>query len=180
MNSSVLMRGAAPLRFALFAMVAAACRSGGGAPGTGPAVAPNASRPELLVPMRAVTDDAFLLADNANVFADTARRVIRDTIEWKSTWRQAVSRQGAPPARPAVDFSKELVVLAAGGRMKPGDVIHVDSVGTRGNLTVIVIRTTKACQTSASNAFPFELARIPKTDATIQFREHVMKSPGCQ
>jgi hypothetical protein len=136
--------------------------------------------PEPPATLRALDDNAFLLADNANVFADSSRRVLRDTIEWKAVWKQAVSRQSSPPPRPVVDFSREMVVLAAAGRMKPGDVIHVDSIGTRGNLTVIVIRTTKACQTFASDAFPFELARVPRTNGNIQFREHVLKAPECQ
>ncbi len=137
--------------------------------------------PTLSVTMRAVDDDAFLLADNANVFADSLRKVIRDSIEFKSVWDRAVSRRsGTKPPRPEVDFNKEMVVLAAAGRMKPGDVIHIDSVGTKGALTVIVIRTTVACQAIASSAFPFEMARVPKNNGDDNFREHVLRAPECQ
>jgi hypothetical protein len=169
------MQRSTPLCLATLALLTACHRGGRTAP-----VVPDLPRPEPPVAMRAVDDAAFLLADNANVFADSSRRVIRDTIEWKSVWKQAVSRQATPPARPTVDFSKEMVVVAAAGRMKPGDAIHVDSVGARGNLTVIVIRTTKACQSFASDAFPFELARVPRNDGNIQFREHVLRAPECQ
>lgn len=142
--------------------------------------APDAPRPEPPVSMRAVTDDQFVLADNANVFADSTRTLVKDTVEWKRIWSQATSRQPSPPARPTIDFSKEMVVLAAAGRKKPGDVIHVDSVGTRGDLTVIVIRTTKGCQSFASDAFPFEMARLPRADGRVQFRELVLTAPECQ
>lgn len=136
--------------------------------------------PSLSVNMRAVDDDAFLLADNANVFADSMRKVIRDSIEFKQIWERAVSRSSTKPPRPAIDFSKEMVVFAAAGRMKPGDVIHVDSVGTKGSLTVVVIRTTVACQAIATSAFPFEMARVAKNTGDDTFREHVMRAPECQ
>lgn len=136
--------------------------------------------PSLTVTMRAVDDDAFLLADNANVFADSLRKVIRDSIEFKTVWERAVSRSSNKPPRPVVDFTKEMVVLAAAGRMKPGDIIHIDSVGNKGALTVIVIRTTQACQAMATSAFPFEMARIPRNNGDDTFREHVMKAPECQ
>jgi hypothetical protein len=146
----------------------------------GKAATPDAPRPEPPVALRAVGEDQFLLADNANVFADSTRKVVKDTIEWKSLWQRATSRQPSPPPRPTVDFSKDMVVLAAAGRMKPGDVIHVDSVGTRGDLTVIVIRTTVGCQSFASDAFPFEIARVPRSNGRIQFREHRLRAPECQ
>lgn len=138
--------------------------------------------PQLTVSMRAVPDEAFLLSDNANAFGtDTVRQVIRDTIAFKQAWDRATSRiSGSKPVRPVIDFSKEMVVLAAAGRMKPGDVIHVDSVGTKGSLTVIVVRTTISCQAIAASAYPFELARVPRNTGEDSFREHVLRGPECQ
>lgn len=134
----------------------------------------------LTVTMRAVGDEAFLLGDNANVFTDSLRTVIRDTIAFKAIWSRATSLQPSALARPAVDFSKEMVILAAAGTRKPGDVIHIDSVGTRGALTVVVVRTTLACQSFATNAYPFELARVPRNEGDVVFREHVLRAPECQ
>jgi hypothetical protein len=137
--------------------------------------------PSLTVTMRAVPDEAILMADNANAFGtDSIRQVIRDSIAFKQVWERAVSRMSSKPERPAVDFNKEMVILAAAGRMKPGDVIHVDSVGTKGSLTVIVVRTTVACQSIATSAYPFELARVAKNAGEDTFREHVMRAPECQ
>ncbi len=150
-----------------------ACRGGAAAP------PPDQPRPAPAIVMRAVDDGAFLLADNANIFADTARRVIRDSVEWKSLWRQAVGRQLSPPPRPVVDFGAQVVIFAAAGRMKLGDAIHIDSVGARDNLTVIVIRTTKACHGMPSDAFPFEMAVLPRIVGRVQFREHVLQAPTC-
>ncbi|HWA59099.1 MAG TPA: hypothetical protein VG692_17735 [Gemmatimonadales bacterium] len=138
--------------------------------------------PSLLAEMRVVDDDAFLLSDNSPVFTDSLQKVIRDTLEWKEFWDRAVSRRpaNARPARPAVDFSKESVALAAAGRLKPGDVVHVDSVGTRKDLTVIVVRYTIGCQDTRQTAYPFEMARIPKVSGEVTWREHRYKAPECQ
>jgi hypothetical protein len=138
--------------------------------------------PSLLVEMRAVTDDEFVLADNAPVFTDSLTKVVRDTIEWKEIWEKAMSRRptDARLGRPAVDFGKEMIVLAAAGRLKPGDVVHIDSVGSRRDLTVIVVRYTIGCQDIRQTAYPFELARLPRTTGEVTWREHRYKAPECQ
>jgi hypothetical protein len=157
---------------ALVALIACGGKKGGDLP---------KPAPSLTVTMRAVEEDAFLLADNANAFGtDSIRQVIRDSIAFKQAWERAVSRRSSRPDRPVVDFNKEMVVLAAAGRMKPGDVIHIDSVGSKGSLTVIVVRTTIACQSIAASAYPFEMARIPRNNGDDTFREHVMRAPECQ
>ncbi|MFN8652438.1 MAG: hypothetical protein U0133_11080 [Gemmatimonadales bacterium] len=146
--------------------------------------APEAPRPapSLLVEMRAVGDESFVLSDNAPVFTDSTTRVIRDTVEWKDVWTQAMSRRAANARLPlpAIDFTKEAVVLAAAGRMKPGDVVHIDSIGTRKDLTVVVLRYTLGCQDLRMTAYPFEMARIPKAASEVTWREHRYKAPECQ
>jgi hypothetical protein len=146
--------------------------------------APEAPRPapSLLVEMRAVGDESFVLSDNAPIFTDSTTRIIRDTVDWKDVWTQAMSRRPANArlALPAVDFSKEVVVLAAAGRMKPGDVVHIDSVGTRKDLTVVVLRYTMGCQDLRMTAYPFEMARIPRAAGEVTWREHRYKAPECQ
>jgi hypothetical protein len=157
---------------ALVALVACGGKKGGDMP---------KPAPSLTVSMRPVPDEAFLLSDNTNAFGtDTVRKVIRDTIEFKRYWDQATSRSSQKLARPVIDFSKDMVVLAAGGRMKPGDVVTIDSVGTKGSLTVIVVRTTIACQPIAASAYPFEMVKVQRNNGEDSFREHVMRAPECQ
>jgi hypothetical protein len=139
-----------------------------------------APAPELQVAVRAVDPGAILLSDNARVFADSLRKVIRDTVEWKQIWAQATRLQPSPPARPVVDFSKDFVILAAAGQGHPGDVIHVDSMGYARKLAVIVIRTTTGCQNIPATAYPFELAKVPRFDGDPAFREQRSKAPECQ
>ena len=142
-----------------------------------PLVAPTA---ELQVAVRAVEPGAILLSDNARAFADSTRRVIRDTVEWKQVWTQATRLQPTPPARPVIDFSKDVVILAAAGQLRPGDAIHVDSMGYSRKLAVIVIRTTTGCQNIPATVYPFELAKVPRFDGDPAFREQKAKAPDCQ
>jgi hypothetical protein len=142
--------------------------------------APAQPRPEPQPVMRAVTQGEFVLADNAPIFADSTRLIIRDSTEWKKLWQRATSLQHSRLPLPAVDFSRAMIVLAAAGRLKPGDVIHIDSLGVKGSLTLIAVRTTVGCPNLSSDAFPFEIARLPRIDGPIQFVEHRLRAPECQ
>lgn len=129
--------------------------------------------------MEPLADGARVYYDNGIGFADSARIVVRDSITWRSIWRQATQSQPSPPPMPVVDFSQDMIVVAAAGRMKPGDVIRVDSLGVRGSLTVIAVRTTVACQPFPSDAFPFEIVRVARRDGPIRFVEHRVSAAGC-
>jgi hypothetical protein len=129
--------------------------------------------------MQPLSDASRVFYDNSAGFADSARIVVRDSITWRSIWTQATRSQPSPPPMPPVDFSQDMIILAAAGRMKPGDAIRVDSVGVRGALTVIAVRTTVACQPFPSDAFPFEIVRVARRDGPIRFSEHRVRAPDC-
>jgi len=155
-------------------VLAAACHHGGSNAG------PPAPKPEPAVAMHQLDDAARIYNDNGISFADTARTVVKDTLAFRSIWKRATQGQPSPPPLPKVDFTKDMVVLVAGGRLKPGDAIRVDSVGTRGALTQIVVRTTIACQPFPADAFPFEIVKVTKSDGPVKFVEHRMKAAECQ
>lgn len=135
--------------------------------------------PEPFVPMQPLSDAARVFYDNGLGFADSARIVVRDSMTWRTVWIQATRSQPSPPPMPAVDFGQDVIVVAAAGRLKPGDAIRVDSIGVRGSLTVLAVRTVVACQPFPSDAFPFEIVRIPRRDGPVRFNEHRVRSPGC-
>jgi hypothetical protein len=59
-----------------------------------------------------------------------AREVHRDAPSWAEAWKRANAHMAPVPAAPAVDFSKEMVALAALGR-KPSAGYGVEIVGVR-------------------------------------------------
>ena len=135
--------------------------------------------PQPRVTLQPLSAAAQVYYDNGMAFADSARIVVRDSATWRTTWQRATRSQPSPPPMPIVDFSRDMIVVAAAGRMKPGDAIHVDSIGTHGSLTVLVVRTIVACQPFPSDAYPFEIVRIPRRDGPVQFVEHQARAPGC-
>lgn len=98
---------------------------------------------------------------------DEARQVlVRTDAEWTTLWQQHAS--GRP--RPAVDFSKEMVVgLFMGSRPNAGFSIAVISA-TAGNGALIVRYSETIPAGGAITAqiltFPFHLVAIPKAAVT--------------
>lgn len=48
-----------------------------------------------------------------NAFSGETTMVIHDAAAWSAFWASVTASQPAPPALPAVDFSREMVVVAA-------------------------------------------------------------------
>jgi hypothetical protein len=166
------MRLSPPVLLCATLILAAGCHKGGGGP--------PAPKPEPPVAMKPLDESPLIYYDNGIGFADTSRTIVKDSSAFRSIWKRATQGQPSPPPLPVVDFSKDMVVVVAGGRMKPGDAIRVDSVGTRGTLTVLVVRTTVACQPFPTDAFPFEVVKVARTDGQVRFTEHRIKAPECQ
>ena len=112
--------------------------------------------------------------DQSNI--DDAKQVlVRTEAEWTKLWQQHAT--GRP--RPAVDFSKEMVVgLFMGSRPNAGFSTAVTSA-TAGNGALIVRYTeTKPGPGSVSAqilTFPFHLVAIPKAAVTDVKFEKVAK-----
>ena len=71
------------------------------------------------------TDDATLTFETVvqtsySGFDDPQKRVIRSVGEWDQVWRTLYASQRPAPPLPAVDFSREVVVLAAAGERSNG------------------------------------------------------------
>jgi hypothetical protein len=165
------MRFSAPVLLCATVALAAGCHHGGGGP--------PAPKPEPPIAMKPLDESARIYYDNGIGFADTSRTIVKDTAAFRQIWKRATQGQPSPPPLPTVDFSKDMVVVVAGGRMKPGDAIRVDSIGTRGTITVLVVRTTVACQPFPTDAFPFEVVKVTRTDGQVRFTEHKVKLGDC-
>jgi len=129
--------------------------------------------------MQPLSEAAQVFYDNSIAFADSARIVVRDSAAWRATWQRATRSQPSPPPMPSVDFAREMIIVAAAGRMKPGDAIRVDSIGVLGSTTVLAVRTIIACQAFPADAFPFVIVRVPRRDGAVQFVEHEARAPSC-
>jgi hypothetical protein len=128
-----------------------------------------------------IDDDARLYYDDeASAFPDSVRIVIGNAEALTGVWAQATRGQASAPPIPAVDFSQSIVLLVSAGKMRTGDQIHVDSVGTRQGRLVVVVRTTVDCQAVPNPAYPFEIVRVKRSSKPVSFVERRSKGPDCQ
>lgn len=128
----------------------------------------------------AVEPDARLYYDDVPSFPDSIRYVIRESETWGNIWAQATRGQASAPPLPVVDFSRSIVLLVGAGKLRTGDQIHVDSVGTRNGRLVAVVRTTVDCHSIPNAAYPFELVRVKRSDRPVAFVERRTKAPDCE
>jgi hypothetical protein len=163
-------------RMALACAAATAAACAGGAPASPPALAP-------------MPQAALIYDDDAGEVRDSVRLVVRAPAELDALWRRATAGQPAPPPAPAVDFSREMVLAVAAGRMAPDDRIRVDSVGVRrepgadGRLRevlAVLVRTTEACGRYATAAvYPLQVVRVRRWDGPVVFVERRERGEGC-
>ena len=108
-------------------------------------------------------------------FQTQQRLVIRTQSGWEETWNQLVAGRLLPPARPAVDFAREIVVIAATG-LKPstGYEITIQGATASRDEAVVQVRSTTPgnCVVATVITSPVDIVRMPARDR-VTFDENV-------
>lgn len=111
-----------------------------------------------------------------------SRGVVRSQGEWQALWAQVVRGRQPTPATPAVDFEREMVIVAAmGTRATGGYAITVDSVtATPGALHVFVTERSpgRGCITTQAFTAPVDAVALPVDGRGVQFHETTVDR-GC-
>jgi hypothetical protein len=135
-----------------------------------------------------VPQASVVYEDDAGGLRDSVRMVVRNAVELDNLWRRATAGQAAPPPLPAVDWSRDMVVAVAAGRMSPGDRIQVDSVGIRREpgtdgrmreVMAVLVTTTVGCGGFTTAAFPVNVVRVRRYDGPVVFVERRGRAEGC-
>lgn len=159
-----------------FLVLAAGCR--GGSP-------PVAAAPQPAAPL---APTALLYYDNSGGIRDSVRMVVRDQERFRQIWRQATSTQSAPPAIPAVDFERAMLLVIGAGRMTPEDAVRVDSVsvreetggeGERSEMLQVVVRTIRGCGGFNADAYPLAIVQVARYEGPVRFVERREAAVGC-
>ena len=104
-----------------------------------------------------------------------ARAIVRDDALWAATWTAIWAGHAPTPPVPAIDFSREMVVVAAlGERSSGGHAIVLDSATRRGGTLLVHLRTRSPgarCMVTAALTQPVDAARLPRHDGPVEFRE---------
>ena len=108
--------------------------------------------------------------------------VVRDRATWESTWNQIHRRHSPIPPLPAVDFSADMIAVAAlGGQPTSGyDLVLSNASETGGTVTVEATTRTPApgCAILPVVTSPVDLARLPRRDGPVLFRL-IPNIPSC-
>ena len=176
---------AAPLAATMAAMVATRCPStivrssavpSGTTPSATSAAAPAAVAGARLALRRFGGAAPFTYYSGVD---DSSFVVVRDAATWRAQWR-AINREMQPlPPAPAVDFAREMIVVAAlGHRASGGWGIAVDSAVWRGGAIDVFVRQLapgRGCFTTAAISSPVDVVRLPRRDAPVRFDERVVR-----
>jgi hypothetical protein len=104
-----------------------------------------------------------------------ARLVVRDPAAWQSLWVQIYQRRFPVPPVPAIDFSREmLIVVALGSRSSGGYVILIDRASGEGADVTIAVRSISPgprCGVTGALTQPVDIARLPRRDGEVRFLE---------
>jgi hypothetical protein len=156
-------------RFALYAAVAIV--------GLGACANPDflLPRPEGdVIPVTRLRVEPYTFTYNSGL-TDSARIVVQDANTWAATWTAIWSRHSPQPALPTIDFSQEMLVVAAlGTRSSGGYGIFVDSAYQRADHIEVVIRKVSPgsrCIVTAALSAPVDVARLPRSSQPVRYRE---------
>lgn len=142
--------------------------------------------PAALAP---VAEQAELLYLTTSGIRDSGQVVVRDNAAYHDLWQRATSAQPNAVPAPAVDFSRDMVVMVAGGRMSPADQIHVDSVGVRRESTAsgkardvlaVVYSVREACSKLNGDAYPVDIVRVQRYAGDVRFVAHRTRGSDCR
>jgi len=108
-----------------------------------------------------------------------ARLVVRDDATWQALWSQINFRSSPVAPRPAIDFSREmLVVVALGARGTGGYSILLEGAAEDGpDGTAIMVRSVSPgpnCVTTQAFTQPVDIARLPLRNGDVRFVEQTL------
>ena len=115
-----------------------------------------------------------------NIFpSDSAlRQVIKNRVEFSNFWKRLTANippDSWVPPLPEIDFSKEMVVVAAMGmRPSSGYLTMIDGaceVGGKVEVFVSSVEDVGCMGQSPSVTYPADAVRLPQTDLPVVFRE---------
>jgi len=104
-----------------------------------------------------------------------ARLVIRDRDEFNKFWQELFRSISHKPALPEIDFSREMIIVAAMGQQpSSGYEVIIDSACEVDNRFEVLVRSTNFLKCGLQLGVvtePVDIVRLPKTVLPVTFRE---------
>ena len=108
-----------------------------------------------------------------------ARLVIRDRAEFNELWNKIMSNTSDKPPLPEVDFSREMLIVAAMDHQQSAYEIIIDSACEVDNQLEVLVRSTNFLPCGLYAGLlpqPVDIVRLPKRDLPVVFRETAVTS----
>ena len=118
-------------------------------------------------------------APNSDFVAEF-REVIRDSASFANLWAlSGGSRESSakPRKAPKIDFSRKMVIAAAGPARTAPDSIVIRPEKAKGVFTVLTYRN---CKPGAPKTMPIDIIAIGIDPGSVMFTEKTIKGPDCQ
>jgi Tfp pilus assembly protein PilV len=129
-----------------------------------------------------VTSVATLNAPDG-LFDAAAQQVVRDQAAWQALWTRLHVNASPAPALPAVDFTRDMVVVAAMGMKSHGGykIAITAAAEDAGKVTVEVTETSPGarCMNAMMMMSPVVVAKLPRRAGDVTFNV-VRKIVDCQ
>jgi hypothetical protein len=120
-------------------------------------------------------DNSVTVFQGSSGIAAPERLVIRNEAEWQSAWNRLVANVSPQPSLPSIDFSHDMVLLAAlGARPTTGYGIHIAHVGRTSGVTYVEVRTErpgKRCRPAQRTVTPADVAVVSQFNEPVTFVE---------
>lgn len=140
------------------------------------------ARPGSQIPLARFRPDTFAYAAYSGL-TESQRSVIEDEASWEDLWTRIHAVMSPAPALPSVDFSEDVVIVAAlGSRPSGGYAIRIDTVQQTGAGIEVLVRQVRpgpGCGVTTAITSPVDLVRVPRVAADADFRE-VELTHDCQ
>ena len=108
-------------------------------------------------------------------FVESARLVVRSDAEWRAAWAKVYEGVSPQPGRPAIAFSREMVLVAAlGQRSSGGYGIVVEGVYDGGGELRVLVRKVspgRNCVVTAALTEPVDAVRVPRSAMPVRWVE---------
>jgi hypothetical protein len=98
---------------------------------------------------------------------------IRSAPEWEGQWRRLMARQGNPPPPPAVDFKRDMLLMAAMGPQRSGGYsVLIERVLDQPEALFALVRMISPgpkCGAIAALTSPVDIVRLPASSKPIRW-----------
>jgi hypothetical protein len=112
---------------------------------------------------------------------DSLHLVVRDTSSWRRIWQRIHQPFIPQPALPAIDFARDMVVVAAmGTRPSGGYNVVIEGAGEDSSGVEVFVRQSSpaaGCPLSAAFTQPVDVAKIPARPDSVRFSDRRVVIP---